>query len=345
MFGMPDDRTIERTPGPPAQVLVRCADFQCLAYQDASGEWRSVFGDSRIPNVLEVLSPPDGVAPAASLSGQIDALLDQVDQLPPAPRILPRLLSALSDTQTNVNEVVDLVALDTVLTARLLRTCNSAYFGTSEPVEDVSQAVHRLGYETVYRIVAVVNGSDCFNVPGLAQAEADRLWRHSVTTGFGALFVAEDVGLEGGALFTAGILHDLGKVVLAGVRRGRHALPNGNAAGVDGEAPKRHTTTFGFSHAEVGGRMLERWHFSGQLAVGVRFHHSPTAAGDGARFAACIALANALAHHVDDPKAQALTSPGAALALDILGLAPEDLEGYDGRIRENLLFAEVMCRA
>jgi putative nucleotidyltransferase with HDIG domain len=340
----PHNSAPERMPGPHEQVLVRCAAFQCLAYRNAQGEWRSVFGDHRIPEVLEVVSTPNGATAPPSASRRIDALLARIDLLPPAPRVLPRLLSALSDTQTNISEIADLVALDTVLTARLLRICNSAYFGMPQPVEEVSEAVHRLGYETVYRMVAVLSASDCFKVRDLSEADADRLWRHSVTAGFAALFVAEDVGLDGGALFTAGILHDLGKVFLAAARTELCAALGAGAPGTEIEALEGEMLTYGSTHAEVGGRMLERWHFSDHLAASVRCHHSPAAAGDAARFAACVALANALAHQVNEPATQPTAAPEAEAALNILGLAGEQMESYNGRIRENLLFAELMCR-
>ena len=275
----------KQRPAPGEHALVRCAGFQCLAHQDADGTWRSVFGNRIISDVLEIIPRGAGEATPPTSIDSLDELLDRVDSLPPAPRVLPRLLSALGDTETDLDQIVDLVAIDTVLTANLLRTCNGAFFGASQPVEGVSEAVHRLGFQTVYRTVAMLSGAHCFKSPEPGRLDADRLWRHSVTVAFAAQFVAEDTGLDSGLLFTAGILHDLGKVVLARVQAGVSTLPAPGTLEPNGDTLDWEIATYGFSHAEVGGRMLERWHFSGQLAASVRCHHDPEAGGDAAQFA------------------------------------------------------------
>ena len=204
----------KQLPAPGEHVLVRCPDCRCLAYRDADGAWRGVFGNRIIPVVLEVIPRLVGEAGLPTTGDGIDRLLDQIDRLPPAPRVLPRVLSALSDTETDVNQVVDLVAIDTILTAKLLRACNSVFFGSSQPVDDVSEAVQRLGFQTVCRTVAAISGAHCLKSSGADGPHADRLWRHSVTAAFAAQFIAQDAALDSALLFTAGILHDLGKVIL-----------------------------------------------------------------------------------------------------------------------------------
>lgn len=285
------------------------------------------------------------VTPRTSLQ-RLDELLDRVGSLPPALRVLPRLLRALDDTETDLNQIVDLVVIDTALTANLLRTCNGAFFGASRPVECVSEAVHRLGFHTVYRTITMIIGGRCFKSPEPDRIEADRLlWRHSVTVAFAAQFVAEDTGLDSGLLFTAGLLHDLGKVVLAGVKLGASTLPAPGTVEANGDSLNWETATYGFNHAEVGGRMLARWRFSDQLAASVKYHHDPGAGGDAARYAACISLADTLAHRLDTaPEVQPVSSSEAHTTLNILGLAEEQLLRYDERIRENLQFVEAMCR-
>jgi putative nucleotidyltransferase with HDIG domain len=215
----------------------------------------------------------------------------------------------------------------------------------SRPVNDVSEAVHRLGFQTVYRTVAAVSGASCFKSPEPDEPDADRLWRHSVTTAFAAQFVAEDAGLDGSILFTAGILHDLGKIVLPGAQMEAGEPSADGTEEANEDVLRWELATYGFSHAEVGGRMLERWHFSDELAASVKCHHNPETGGRAARFAACVSLADTLAHHLDrKPATQLVTSVEDRTALEILGLAEEQLLCYDERVRENLHFVEGMCR-
>jgi putative nucleotidyltransferase with HDIG domain len=340
-----NERARTQLTAPGEHVLVRCQGFRCLAYRDTKGIWRGVFGNRQLTDVLEVVPGQDGAATPQPSKDEIDTLLERVDRLPPMPRVLPRLLSLLSDPETDLTQIFELVAVDTALTARLLRACNSACFGMSRPVNDVSEAVHRLGFQTVYRTVAAVSGASCFKSPEPGEPHADRLWRHSVTTAFAAQFVAEDAGLDGSMLFTAGILHDLGKIVLSGAQVEAGEPPEDGTLEAIGDALRWERTTYGFSHAEVGGRMLERWHFSDELATSVKCHHSPETGGGGARFAACVSLADTLAHHLDSrPATQLVASLEAHTALEILGLAEEQLLCYDDRVRENLQFVEGMCR-
>jgi putative nucleotidyltransferase with HDIG domain len=335
----------KQLPAPGEHVLIRCPSCRCLAYRDAEGAWRSVFGNRIIPEVLEVIPALNGEAGLPPPKDGIDRLLDQVDLLPPAPRVLPRLLSVLSNTETDLNQVVELVAIDTALTAKLLRTCNSACFGTLRPVNDVAEAVHVLGFQAVYRVVAVATGGNCFKTIGSRGVNADWLWRHSVTTAFAAQLVAEEVGLDGSLLFTAGILHDLGKIILAAAQKEAGILQIFGTEEANREALRLEMATYGFSHAEIGGRMLERWHFSDQLATSIKYHHDPGAGGGAARFAACISLADAVALCLGGTTAaEPVTSIEAQTAMDILGLAEQQLVCYHERIKENLRFVEGMCR-
>ena len=146
---------------------------------------------------------------------KIRLLLDKVEVLPLSPSLLPKLLPALSDVDTNFDEVVRVISMDQSLTAKLLQICNSAFFGQTEPVSTVAEAVNRVGYQSVYLLVATINGSNCFPCPSPKGIDTGKLWRHSITTAFNAKFVAESAGLDGNLLFTAGLLHDIGKMVMA----------------------------------------------------------------------------------------------------------------------------------
>ena len=165
-----------------------------------------------------------------------------------------------------------------------------------------------------------------------------------MTVAFAAQFVAEDIGDDSGLVFTAGMLHDLGKVVLAEAFKGDYARLVAETRKTGTPVVEREKASYGLDHAEVGARLLERWQFSAPLVASVRFHHDPppAAAANAERFAACVNLADALAH--SSAQDQAISSLGPDAALKILGLAQEDLSRYRERIKENLEFVEAMCR-
>lgn len=271
---------------------------------------------------------------------KIRKLLDQVEVLPLSPTLLPKLLPKLSDVDTNFDEVVEIIAFDPSLTAKLLQICNSAYFGQESEVNSVAEAVNRVGYQSVYLLVAMINGSACFPHPSPPGVDAAKIWRHSVTTAFNAKFVAESAGLDGNLLFTAGLLHDLGKVIL-----GQERLPA--AAGLfrgpsDVASVEREAAAFGCTHPEVGAALLERWKLPAQLAVAVGHHHAPKTAQGFERIAACVALGNLVSHSQDRP--EVLERAEFKESLDLLGLSADLLKRWNERLRDHQSLVSGMSR-
>src|SRR6185436_12909414 len=145
-----------------------------------------------------------------------DDILDRITTLPPAPQVLPRLLQALDKPDSDTSNLVDLITLDPALTVRLLGACNSAFLASATQVNDVPEAINRLGMNAIYRIVATVYGARSLR-PSCSDWGIDpgALWQHSVTTALAAQFLARDSEEDEAVAFTAGLLHDLGKIVLA----------------------------------------------------------------------------------------------------------------------------------
>jgi putative nucleotidyltransferase with HDIG domain len=276
----------------------------------------------------------------------IDQLLDRVESLPPAPHILPKLLKLLSDPDTDIGQVVDLIVYDPGLTAKVLQVSNSAWFGGAAPATDVGDAVNRLGLRCIYRLVAAASGSGTLRPKQSVHGfEVAALWRHSVITALAAQFMAQDHGQDESLVFTAALLHDTGKVVLAQSYRDsyvqllKHVEP-GPQATYDGERSQ-----YGFDHSELGGRLLIRWKFPEPMVAGVSCHHRPSTAGSYSGLAACVAMANALAHLVDKPDVK-LNGAGDALAeaLSILNVSQEALFHYRDLTLENFEFVNALCR-
>lgn len=276
----------------------------------------------------------------------IEAILESTDQLPPAPQVLSELLTVLSDTETDTGRVVDLITFDPGLTAKLLQTSNSALLGRGRPIDDVADAVNRLGFQTVYRIVASASASQVLRpAKGNHGIDPDLFWKHSVMTAFAAQIIARDSTEDGNLLFTAGLLHDMGKVVFANAYQENYAAVMARAGADSAAAIGLEKAAYGLNHAEVGARLLARWKLSAPIISSVWFHHDPAAAGPMQRFAACVNLADALAHSIDlNVPVEPNGRPGLEDSLRILQRTVDDLAGYQGQIRENMQFVEALCR-
>lgn len=275
---------------------------------------------------------------------KIDELLDGMDSLPPAPQILPRLLEALAEPDSDLDPVVELISLDPAFTAKLLETCNSAFFGGATPVSDVHGALNRLGFKAVYQVIAAVSAAQFLHPSQPTCLDAGELWRHSVTVALAAQLVAEDFGLETGLLYTAGLLHDVGKVVLDEAYKAEYARLMAGNGPMGRRLAEQEKAQFGADHAQVGGRLLRRWKFSSQLVASVEFHHDPSAAGDAGRLAAAVDLADVLAHSIgSDQPERAFSALQPEAALKILGFSLDQAVAYRERIGERMQFVETMC--
>jgi putative nucleotidyltransferase with HDIG domain len=159
---------------------------------------------------------------------------------------------------------------------------------------------------------------------------------------FASQFVGEDFESQSGLTFTAGVLHDIGKLILAEAYQWDYAAVLNKSSRRNQPLADLEKATFGVDHAEVGARLLERWHFTPQMVASVRYHHAPLGAGELRRLAACINLGDTLAHSSGEDRA--IHDFESDVAVTILGLGAEDVFRHRDRIKENLEFVEVMCR-
>jgi putative nucleotidyltransferase with HDIG domain len=159
--------------------------------------------------------------------------------------------------------------------------------------------------------------------------EAGELWRHSVSAALIGKCIALERNENPSLVFTACLLHDIGKIVLSRNLESQYDK-------VQAESNLRQVpmlvveqSLLGFDHAEVGGRLLQRWQFSPQLAEAVRCHHDPAAADEHGRLAAYAYLGNMMACFMGFGCGhQALAIRGRAEALDLAGIISEDIPRY-----------------
>lgn len=270
----------------------------------------------------------------------IDQLLNQVEVLPASPSVLTKLLPILSDVDAHFDEVVDIVSLDPALTAELLRICNSAFFGQTEPIENVTDAVARVGYQSVYLLVAMINGANAFPVPAPKGIDIGRLWTHSVTTAFSAKYIAESTHQDSNLLFTAGLLHDVGKIIIAQVKPGEL---NGELYGPSEEPALIHEKQIcGFDHAEVGMALMKRWGLPEKLVTAISHHHHPTGEHGLEPLAACVELGDLFSHGQTDRRV--LASPQFMSRLSALDLGSQSLQSWFKKLHHNQPFIDGMSQ-
>lgn len=284
--------------------------------------------------------------PCDHTSPALEIILARVPGVPPAMHILPKLLTALGDADTDIGHIADLVAFDPGLTVKLIQLCNSAALGGEMRVSDVSQAVNRLGVACVFRLVAALTGNSVLKSPAVLKVlDVDQLWEHSVTVALAAAILAKDHNEDDSAAFTSGLLHESGKIVMAQAFREHYSLMLATYANAPDQLVNREREAFGFDHPEAGGRLLARGAFPEVIVASITYLHRPEEAHRFARAAALLSVANTLAGWTRNPTLDAtLAEPTSPEALRILELTPEHLPAYCERIAEEFKFANALCQ-
>ncbi len=206
-------------------------------------------------------------------SVSLESLLAQGPKLSTLPEVYLRVTEQLDDASVNVHEIGETVQTDPAISTRILKMVNSAYYGMPHKVTTISQAVALLGRD---RLKQILIGSVLVNVftdPEIDVFSLSEFWRHSIKTAIIAKQLAlqhNDVS-EPDALFIAGLLHDLGSLVLAS------KLPL-QFARVDRLKRKRgqivaEQEVFGFDHSELGAELMTQWGLPDLLISCTRHHH------------------------------------------------------------------------
>jgi len=227
-------------------------------------------------------------------------ILNKVKNLPPVSQAALKLVNLLEQAAISNDEIVHVIKCDNVLTAKLLRACNSPYFGLDEPVASVDQAVLMLGHQQILHIVLTLAFGSAMVVPLPGYAvEANELWRHSLLTATAAEIIVSEVGelnVEPPVAFTVGLLHDIGKLALGQIltpesqQEIRHLVEQKSCS--RSEAEKK---ILGADHSEVGECLLRSWNIPDEILEAVGNHHHPICK-PRPRLSAVTHIANCLAH-------------------------------------------------
>jgi putative nucleotidyltransferase with HDIG domain len=205
----------------------------------------------------------------------IQELIKEIKSLKPIPQIANQIMEIVEDPKASLSDVADIILFDPIITANLLRTCNSAYFGLPRKVDSVHEAVSMLGLEQIVDLVLLKSGAENLKnrQDGYGLNEGD-LWRYSVSSALIARDIAEKKGIaQKQLIFTAALLKDIGKVILdrfvAGAFTNIQEQVQENGLSFM-EAEKK---VIGVDHAELGGLVASNWQFSEKMIYIIRNHH------------------------------------------------------------------------
>lgn len=222
-----------------------------------------------------------------------------VEKLPSAPEIARRTLATVNRDDASLGDLVTLIARDQALAARLLRIANGAFFAVRGKVTSIPQAVTLLGFARVRDLVLGLSVWGALEgTSASARRFRTRLWVHSSMVAAAARMLAARTRGDEAAAFTAGLLHDVGKLVL-GLRLGESYWELLEDAHDDGGAAAAEAKSFSCDHATVGAWLLQLWGMPSELVEPVAFHTAPIATEIGLDTTSIVAVADRLLHATD----------------------------------------------
>ena len=207
---------------------------------------------------------------------ELKSLIDQPHKLPTIPKIAQKLIESFSSDDVSSDEIARQIGADPVLSAKLLRLANSAYFHVSRTIGTVDDALHMLGFVMVRNLVLSSGMMAAFrNTPGV---DLRQFWRYNLYTACASRWLASAAGVNGDMVFTLGMMHGIGQLqmhvgmpdVMAPIDQQMHVL--------DGERAAFETSVLGFHYGDVSAELAKLWNFPQPLIAALRDTPQPLAA-------------------------------------------------------------------
>ncbi len=193
-----------------------------------------------------------------------------VEHLFTLPSISRQIMNVSDDPLLSASKMAKIIEKDPVLTSKILKVVNSAFYGFPRKIESVEHAVVILGNDEVVNLAFSIAISRI--VRDVSPAKAQALWEHSLQVAFLSHWLAPRIGHERKDLvYTVGLLHDLGKIVFL---QGGDTLENLDDISTIEDLAEEESST-GLSHAEMGAYVAERWNLPEGIVDGIHFHHVP----------------------------------------------------------------------
>jgi putative nucleotidyltransferase with HDIG domain len=260
----------------------------------------------------------------------LDKVLSTIGDLPATPAIIATLMNLTSDLNTDIEKITRTIMADQSLTAKLLKLSNSSFYGRAKEVKTLKEAIVILGFMTLHSLVIATSTQSLYR-KSIDDGISGKLWEHAFGAAIACRMIAQTIGRPGiEEAFIGGLLHDIGKLVLTQKMPDEYHRVVEQVEASGGCFHEFEEKAFGFNHADVGSKLLEKWSFPEELVEGVRDHHAAVNNETRPSLSHIISLGNYMAKNLDvgfnDHRIEELADHPSALALNLDAECLDDLQ-------------------
>jgi putative nucleotidyltransferase with HDIG domain len=252
----------------------------------------------------------------------LQRIISSMKTVPSLPMLYLELMKELDTPDKSPDAAEKIISQDIGMSAKVLQLVSTAFFGRRDHVSSPSQAVELLGLNTIKSLALSVQVFSQFDSNLIDTLSLHEIWNHSMSVGDCAKFTAETMGMESEEVdhaFIAGLLHDIGKLVLANNYPKRYHEAIELAANEDMEMFEAEYNVFGAAHTKIGAYLLGIWGLPDPIVDATAFHHTPSCQPDGvSRPVTAVHMANVLEHAVNSSQ--------------VIGVTPKVDENYLGEL-------------
>ncbi len=287
---------------------------------------------------------------AEAIDTKVKRVVANIRNLPTPPIVFHQIQKVINDPNVNAVQIASILAEDPAMSVKVLRLTNSTFYGLAREVESVRQAVVVIGFEAIKNLVLSASVLDMFKGKNTDQEYQEKFWRHSLSTAFCSRILAGRLASRGmvdsDAAFSAGLLHDVGKLVISCFLEEEYDQYKKERR-ENTESPDFviEENVLGYNHAQIGGFLGRQWKIPSKLINAITYHHHPQLSDSDSPIAFIVHLADYTSKKTFyDSYEQHLVGEVDPHVMEYMGLTAGDLEGYGDLLREEYLKAETFMQ-
>lgn len=280
-------------------------------------------------------------------SARLTRIAQGILDLPTLPTVVAKIVQLVDNPRTSAATLAQLISSDPALTARMLKMANSAYYGFPRRIGTINLAIVVLGFNTVRDLAISASLAERINIDHDGADTMADFWDHSVATAVAARMLQRQTQTrQVGEAFVAGLLHDIGRLVVARYLPEEFRRVQETLATSQDPLWAVELNQLGMSHAEIGSTLCRHWNLPEAICDGIQFHHNPMGQDEHNTLSCILHVAEYMAHRSGrNPHLEGRLRPVETGAAETLGLrrnarGEPDMVWYLERLQDELQKAE-----